>query len=423
MIRLFWFLVLVVPALAVDTCVDCHKEQSDKTLSRQVAQVANDVHGRAGLSCHQCHGGDPLVGMDDPYESMDEKKGYIGIPKPAQSVAMCAKCHSDPKFMRDHAPGLPTDQAAKFALSGHAKGATTCSSCHRAHAVLPSTDPRSSVHPLQVPSTCGTCHADPAKMGTCNLATDVVAQYTLSVHWKAAKTRPDRAAPVCHDCHGNHLATTPAPATVANVCGRCHTAERAAFATGKHAGLKAFSGCIECHSNHKVEAPSDEMLSPTGVCCRCHQTSKVQEHAKSLHALYTSFDADLAKATVALEPLKARGLDVRDAEEKLVAAKQELIAARRLVHTDDRAAIEKQLAAGRQHYDQSQALAEKARGGQRSRTVGGIAFALFALITAMTLVAKVVDLVGAGEHVPAPAPAPPEAPPRARPRRKKGKRR
>lgn len=386
MMRLFWLLFLVGPALAVDTCVDCHKAQSAVSLSRQCTQVALDVHGGAGMACHQCHGGDPLVGMDDPYESMDEKKGYVGIPKGPQVSAMCAKCHADPKFMRDHAPGLPTDQVAKHALSIHAKGTATCTACHRAHGILPAADPRSTVNALQVPNTCGSCHSDPAKMGTCNLATDVVQQYRESVHWKAAKERPDRAAPVCHDCHGNHLAVTPAPAAVVNVCGRCHTAERGVFARGKHAALKGFSGCMECHSNHKVEAAGDAMLAPAGVCYRCHrEAGPAQAQAKALHGLYTGLDQDVARAVAALAPLKARGLDVREAEDKLVAAKQELIAARRLVHTDDRAAIERQVGAGRQLYDLAVVATATARKEERSRRVGGIVFALFAFATAVTL--------------------------------------
>jgi hypothetical protein len=33
-----------------------------------------------------------------------------------------------------------------------------CSSCHGIHDILPSTDPKSSIHVSNIPSTCGKCH-------------------------------------------------------------------------------------------------------------------------------------------------------------------------------------------------------------------------------------------------------------------------
>jgi hypothetical protein len=61
--------------------------------------------------------------------------------------------------------GLPANRLASYAGSyhglAHRLGEVTvanCASCHGAHAILPSTDPRSSIYPANIPKTCGKCH-------------------------------------------------------------------------------------------------------------------------------------------------------------------------------------------------------------------------------------------------------------------------
>ena len=73
----------------------------------------------------------------------------------------------------------------------------------------------------------------------------------------------DLSAATCNNCHGNHGAVPPEVGSVANACGTCH---------GKIAGLFAdtsmkhrfeeekLPGCATCHSNHKIQLPSDKMV-------------------------------------------------------------------------------------------------------------------------------------------------------------------
>ena len=49
--------------------------------------------------------------------------------------------------------------------------------------------PNSTVHPLKVADTCGRCHADAKVMGGYKTATDQLAKYKASVHWKTMTTR------------------------------------------------------------------------------------------------------------------------------------------------------------------------------------------------------------------------------------------
>ena len=75
----------------------------------------------------------------------------------------CAGCHSSEKLTRKF--GLPADRLATFQDSYHGlagKGgdftAANCASCHGWHDVLPSYDTGSSIHPKNLPQTCGKCH-------------------------------------------------------------------------------------------------------------------------------------------------------------------------------------------------------------------------------------------------------------------------
>lgn len=383
-------------APVLDTCVDCHQAQSNRSLSRQVGAMAQDAHGRAGMSCDSCHGGDKTTGMEDPYESMDPKKGYIGIPKRSQVAAMCGKCHGDPLLMRNFAPMLPTDQVAKLATSRHGqaaardqKGAASCSSCHRAHGVHAALDPRSSVHASNVPTMCGRCHADPRLMEPAQLPVDVVKTYTQSVHWRAVVERGDRSAPVCHDCHGNHAAGTPQPAAIARVCGRCHTAEHDTFGRGKHAPLAGFRGCVECHSNHGIRRATDELLAPGGVCHRCHdKPGKAQDEARELYGVYRGLVAEMADLEAGMAPVAAAGISTAGCDAELRYARDKLLEGKRLVHSDAVDDIKARAGMGRAAVFRGRVVLERLQDQLRWRRRGALAFGAFALLVAMTMLAR-----------------------------------
>jgi uncharacterized membrane protein YfcA len=77
----------------------------------------------------------------------------------------CERCHDDPEVLRH--TELPPQCVEGFDGTMHgvalAHGITdvaTCPSCHRAHDVLPASDPRSSVSPNEMERTCGACHPE-----------------------------------------------------------------------------------------------------------------------------------------------------------------------------------------------------------------------------------------------------------------------
>lgn len=86
----------------------------------------------------------------------------------------CWSCHSDigPGHPDDGAAVRPVncaachaDQSETYGASVHGRAgrlgstrAANCASCHGVHLILPSSDPRSSIHPDNLVHTCGHCH-------------------------------------------------------------------------------------------------------------------------------------------------------------------------------------------------------------------------------------------------------------------------
>ncbi|HXX13808.1 MAG TPA: cytochrome b/b6 domain-containing protein, partial [Candidatus Eremiobacteraceae bacterium] len=75
----------------------------------------------------------------------------------------CGRCHGDPRLALRY--DLPADRLPSYAGSYHGLAlqegkvrAANCASCHGVHAILRSSDPRSTVNAANLPKTCGACH-------------------------------------------------------------------------------------------------------------------------------------------------------------------------------------------------------------------------------------------------------------------------
>ncbi len=119
----------------------------------------DSVHGTAlargvpdAPNCADCHGEHDVRAIKDPKS-------------PAASVAAtsCAVCHAAEKLAARY--GVQVDKVKGYEQSFHGlsarlgdKTVADCASCHGEHAIFPSTDERSTVHPKNLPVTCGKCH-------------------------------------------------------------------------------------------------------------------------------------------------------------------------------------------------------------------------------------------------------------------------
>jgi hypothetical protein len=340
-----------------DNCAVCHLALGVEHLTKPAEEYTADIHAAKGFGCVACHGGDAsIMGL----EGMDKKKGYIGKPAAAQVVAVCGRCHADAGFMRQYNPNLRVDQVAEYDTSVHGKRlkerndgkVATCASCHTAHSIRPPNDSRSSVHPLRVADTCGSCHANQEHMAPYKIATDQVEKYKQSVHWNMIAAKGDLAAPTCNDCHGNHGAAPPGVSSVINVCGQCHAANSELFNKSTHNKIflqMGIAGCAICHGNHAIVETSDAMLS-TGdksACVTCHPAaSSGAQLAASMLGSIDRLKAGYEKALAILRSAEHAGMEVSQPLFELSEAKTALIKSRAAIHSFDQRLLDKEIEPG-----------------------------------------------------------------------------
>lgn len=319
-------LSVATPASAADqnaktSCESCHsnKDMFEGDQLQIPAHWAAGVHAKNGISCHDCHGGNPDPKLaDDMVSAMDPKykpNPYVGAPARKDIPEFCGKCHSDTEYMRKYNPTPRVDQVKEYWTSQHGialktgdKNVATCIDCHGLHGIRKVDDPDSPVYPTKVADTCGKCHADAARMKGYTdkygdpIPVDIVAKWKRSVHANAMYVKGDLTAPTCNDCHGNHGAVPPGVDSVVYVCGQCHGRETDLFrASRKFAGfethnknyltdgadcstchegiaapvlkIRKFSECVTCHENHAVIRPTVGIFGslPETPCAMCHE--------------------------------------------------------------------------------------------------------------------------------------------------------
>lgn len=162
---------------AVPTCQDCHGTHN--VLPR--GATASPLHAQnLGKTCGQCH--------DKEDAEVRESVHGTALAAGMREAPTCTDCHSEHRIQaaRDVSPikiseqicsqchaserinakyRMPADRVRTFLGSYHGLAgrlgstrAANCASCHGVHRILPSSDPRSSVHPDQLVQTCGQCH-------------------------------------------------------------------------------------------------------------------------------------------------------------------------------------------------------------------------------------------------------------------------
>jgi predicted CXXCH cytochrome family protein len=360
-------IILILFGLAAaqkkDSCVDCHKDMQGE-LGDPVTLLKEDIHGSRGLSCADCHGGDPA--KDDPGGAMNPLKGFVGKPKPKEVPQFCGKCHSNAEFMRKFNPGQRVDQEREYATSVHGKllatgdgKVATCASCHGYHGVRAVKDPQSPVFAMNVAETCARCHASAEHMRSYKIPIDQFDKYKTSVHAKALYERQDVSAPTCNDCHGNHGAAPPGVSSVANVCGQCHVRQSSLFQASPHKAVfdaMNVGECIQCHGNHAILAPTDDMLGvgQGSSCTGCHsEGDSGYQGSEKMRAMIDQLAARMKDATDILDRAERAGMDVSRPKFELAGAKDALTQARVLIHAFSPDEVEKTIVPGIEVADKS----------------------------------------------------------------------
>ncbi|GBE29660.1 cytochrome c nitrite reductase pentaheme subunit [bacterium BMS3Bbin04] len=383
--------------LTESSCVACHTEM-DEDITHA---FANDVHADSEISCHGCHGGNPLIEGED---AMSRSEGFIGVPSRSGDVgAFCARCHSDPEYMHRFNPAISTDQYAQFQISGHGQtldrnprdeNVANCIKCHGVHDIRTVSDPLSPVYPLNVPETCNNCHGKSEMMNQYGITINPYEQYKTSVHGEALLAKGDISAPACNDCHGNHGTLPPEINSVANVCGQCHALNASLFRESIHRGIWELRGmpeCGSCHGSHAIHHPTDEMLSAKegSFCSTCHEEGGPPDQ------VYTMLDSleqhiDLAENRLMLA--ESFLVSVDEGYFKLDKARTELTKMRVLLHNFDldtlNASYAKTMSIIHEVYD----IGEEGIANAKYRRKGfWIAFVIFAAFNIIVIL-KIRDL-------------------------------
>jgi Cytochrome c554 and c-prime len=105
---------------AEPVCIQCHSKQPGP-IGAPVAAWRTSVHAANGISCNNCHGGDPT----DMAMAMSPERGFLGAPKDEAIPAFCGRCH------------VGVEEDYRGSAHGHAlgKGGPQCVTCHGNHGV------------------------------------------------------------------------------------------------------------------------------------------------------------------------------------------------------------------------------------------------------------------------------------------------
>jgi len=425
-----------VEVLVTDNCVMCHTNpdyQSEETLFRipaddeepghlDLREVVADVHLRRGLSCSGCHGGKPsdLEMSDAIYERWPAREARQADRSWIPGFCTDA-CHSQTAFMRRFNPSLPVDQMLKYRESRHGRAvlskrnpkAAQCVSCHGVHGILRPTSPQSLVYPVNIPSTCGRCHADQTLMrnvklddGKTPIPTNQVEQYSKSVHGVALLERHDLGAPACNDCHGNHAAMPPAVASVSQICRNCHVNNGKLFDGSVHKSVfesMEWPECEVCHGRHDIAKTSDAMLGtgPGNVCKSCHDeygSPDCNEAAQYFHDQIVDLERRRDEALIEVKGAEERGLDLADVRFDLAGVQDVLVETRSKIHAFDRTEFDRTAKRGFTLVEGASATTTAALADYSFRKVGlGISTLIVSLVALLLwLKIREIDRRGSG---------------------------
>jgi len=268
-----------------ETCELCHADLSKKFASNPHAELALE-HGGKGVTCEGCHGGGKahVESGGDPTKILQLSK------MPAKQMdATCLGCHetAHPNFLRsDHGKAgvsctnchsihglvpaaIPAVPAAPVVVAAEKKSRFSARMLgvlkpdasisdplewNAASVAIPGDNP--SLLRAPQPQLCFSCHSD------------IKPAFSQPFHHKVNEGL--MKCTDCHDTHGtfnnNQVRST---ADQNMICTKCHTETRGPFVF-EHVAVKA-EGCVGCHSPHGSQ--NARLLNVPNInqmCNQCH---------------------------------------------------------------------------------------------------------------------------------------------------------
>jgi hypothetical protein len=139
--RILFLLPMLLPGVlcAQETvCIKCHSSLPGR-LGEPVKLWRGSIHAANGISCNNCHGGDPT----DMAMAMSPARGFLGKPSETAIPGFCGRCHV----------GVEEDylKSAHGRALGH--GGPQCVTCHSNHHVVDATPDLINIR------SCTRCHS------------------------------------------------------------------------------------------------------------------------------------------------------------------------------------------------------------------------------------------------------------------------
>jgi cytochrome b subunit of formate dehydrogenase len=261
-----------------ELCGRCH--------AREIRDVERSPHARKAdngpaASCVSCHAGHQ---MEPPQGEQEE-------------VAICGTCHEQ--------------QAVEHGRSFHGRAAArgdelapSCVTCHKHHAILPSSNLASPTSNMNVPILCGRCHHEGTQVSlTHDIPQDrILENYSQSIHGVGLFKKGLTVTAVCTSCHTSHDIlehTDPRSSihreNVADTCMVCHARIEEVHVKVVEGRLweekpHQIPSCVECHQPHKIRRePLTALGAANRNCLRCHSDPEL---AMERHGVTVSLDVD-----------------------------------------------------------------------------------------------------------------------------------
>ncbi len=277
-------------------CVSCHRDADvedfphEEDLENVYCGICHDdaqldfdagIHGQAlnrnaayAPRCTDCHGIHDIASSDDPASATYKTK----IPY------LCGSCHKEGAPVARVYDISERNIIENYSQSIHGEGlfekglivTAACTDCHSSHLILPHTDPRASISPRNIASTCMKCHSR---------IEDVHEKVIRGELWE----KQPGAIPACTDCHLPHKVRKEIIAlTISDrACLKCHekpdifkieegdtvslTVDKTEIQHSIHMNIP----CVKCHSD--IDPRKRRPCEPSGRvdCTSCH--AKISE--------------------------------------------------------------------------------------------------------------------------------------------------
>jgi cytochrome b subunit of formate dehydrogenase len=263
-----------------EDCFMCHGEADaeqetpdGKTRSIFVDEAVYSTSVHADNGCISCHMDIEEVPHDTPLEPVD-----------------CGMCHDEDEMYNKSVHGVAV--ANGDPLAPH------CWNCHSKHNIKPPSNPESTVNNINIPATCGSCHAEDAVVAKeRNIPQhDILANYEQSIHGEGVLRKGLTVTAVCTSCHSAHnvLPHTDPDSTinrdnVVGTCTQCHALIEQVHRKWIDGQLweeepNKIPVCVECHQPHKARKVFYEQGASDRDCLSCHK-EEVQGEERAFPAV------------------------------------------------------------------------------------------------------------------------------------------